>query len=148
MKRIKHGDIIAIKINNIFYYAFILDKIKLFGGNWTYVLHYTSNELHNHSELLENNLSGFHAFVDFINAKRENRIFVISRNNDFAGYNKIKHLKAGIGIDPLNPKAWQIMDLEFNDIKRVRKLNKKQIKYPYATRIDYKLLAYTINLNN
>jgi len=136
MKRINPGDIIAIRNNDKFYYAFILDKIKLFGGNWTFVLHYTSDKLSDKEEVLKNSDSGFHAFVDFIYAKRENRIVIVSTKNNFKSKKNIKRLKAGVGIYPSNPKSWKIMDLNFKDIKKIKKLNKKQLKYPYAARIE------------
>ena len=45
MLRLKKGDLVAVKsqTEEKFYYALVLDKIALFGGNWTYVFHRTSS---------------------------------------------------------------------------------------------------------
>lgn len=75
MVRITRGDLFAIRGGNErYYYALILDKIGLFGGNGSFAFHRTSPQMLASKELLLPNESGFHAFIDFIFAKREDRL--------------------------------------------------------------------------
>ena len=71
MIRISPGDLVGVRANDRYYYALVLDRVRLFGGNWVFVFHRSSEDLLNAVDVLTGPVSGFNAFVDFIWAKRD-----------------------------------------------------------------------------
>jgi hypothetical protein len=135
MIQIRPGDLIAIRFQGRYYYALILDRIRLFGGNWVYVFHRRSDELLSADVFLDGRQSGFHAFVDFIHAKREDRITRLQRKVDPNLYPSPGYLKA-THHPTRKASQWFIYDMDFNLVKRVKKLKRAEKKYPNWSRID------------
>lgn len=136
MIRIHPGDIVQLVSNSKYYFAYILSSIQYFGGNLTYALHYTSSTLISPEELLLEYQPGFHAFIDFIQAKRENRIERIMNKADFSLYENMKYLKSPYWMPPDPPFAWSIIDENFKEIRKVKELSDEEKMYPYTSRID------------
>ena len=135
MIQIRPGDLIAINFEGWYYYALILDRIRLFGGNWAYVFHRRSEELLAPDIFLDGRQPGFHAFVDFIHGKREDRITRLQRKVDPSLYPAPGYLKAA---HEFRRKAsqWFIYDMDFILVKRVKRLKRAEKKYPSKSRID------------
>lgn len=144
MIQIRPRNLLTVRANDKYYYALVLDKIRLFGGNWVYAFHKTSNELLSASELLANVQPGFHAFVDFIWAKRESRVERLAKNVDVQPYNFASHLK---GTNTMQGKAdlWFIYDLEFNLLRRSSNLKEEEKRYPLYQRIDDTIMVERID---
>lgn len=126
----------AVSANGRYYYALILDKVRLFGGNWVYVFHATTEgQIAPADEILGIEKLGFHAFVDFIWAKREGRIMRVAKKIDTAAYNSVRYLKNThhfVGKAPI----WFITDMNFQAVKRVVELSEEEKNYPFPVRID------------
>lgn len=137
MIRIFPGDLLAVRAKNRYYYALLLERVRLFGGNWSYAFHRSSGELLQASELLAAGQPGFHAFIDFIWAKRENRIERLAKKVNVEPYNSVRRLKSTFTWR-LDEKAnwWSIYDLNFKKLKTVSKLSQKEKSYPDWSRID------------
>jgi hypothetical protein len=75
----KPGNLVAVLANGKHYYAAVL-KSLLPGarGHWCFVFHRTSEHLLSGGEILNEVGTGFYALVDFIWAKRENRLIRIA----------------------------------------------------------------------
>lgn len=86
MIRLAPGDLIAIKHEQRHYYALVLNKISLFGGNLVFAFYETSPDLLTKSQIFENPGQGFFEIVDFIWAKRENRISRIASKISIENY--------------------------------------------------------------
>jgi hypothetical protein len=135
MIQLKPRDLVAISANSKYYYALLLDRIRLFGGNWTFVYHRTSAELLTPGEVLGGSRSGFHAFVDFIWAKREGRATRLCRGvstEEFEGPGFVKQTNAHRDKATL----WFISDMTFHEVKRVEQLSDAEKRYPLQSRID------------
>ena len=136
MNRIYPGDLVAVNANGRYYYALILDKIKLFGGNWVYAFHaVTEGEIIGAGEIIGSEKAGFHAFVDFIFAKREGRLSLVARKIDTELFNSVHYLKNThhfVGKAPI----WFITDMSFQEVKRVSELTEEEKDYPFPVRID------------
>ena len=144
MIRIFPGDLVAVRAKGKYYYALVLDRVRLFGGNWVYVFHKTSRSLIAADELLATKQPGFHAFVDFIRAKRENRLTRIAKNVSQKPYDSVRYLK----VTPTRvgkPKWWFILDMKFRELKKVRKLTKVERKYPLSGCIDVALMVTSVD---
>ena len=101
-----------------------------------YVFHATTeNEIAPADKVLGIEEPGFHAFVDFIWAKREARIVRVAANVDIKPYDSVRYLK---GTHPFVGKApiWFITDMNFQEVKRVSELSEEEKHYPFPTRID------------
>lgn len=79
MIQVKAGDLIAIQNENRYTYAFVVTKIKHFGGNIIYGFHRSTEELIESDDLLSGDTSGFLAFIDLISAKRDGLISKIGK---------------------------------------------------------------------
>ena len=95
----------------------------------TFVFHRTSSELLSKEELLEGEAEGFHTFVDFIEAKKNNKITKIGSNVDFQ-----IPLPELTKMSPTLPgnkaEMWYFHDLDDNLKGSTPKLSKAQAKYP------------------
>lgn len=142
--QIRPGDLIAVSASSKFYYALILDRIRLFGGNWTFVFHRTSAEPLAVEEILAGPREGFHAFVDFIWAKREGRITRIARAVDTTAFQGPGFLKA---TNAHREKAtlWFISDMAFREVRRVEQLTPEERRYPLQSRIDDILMVRDVD---
>ena len=118
MIQLKPRDLVAIRANSHYYYALLLDRIRLFGGNWTFVFHRKSPELLTPDEVLGGSRSGFHAFVDFIWAKREGRATHLCRGvstEEFEGPGFLKQTS----VHREKATLWFISDMTFQEVKRL-----------------------------
>lgn len=144
MIHIRPGDLIAVRFEGRYYYSLILDRIRLFGGNWVYVFHRTSVGLLEADVFLDGRQPGFHAFVDFIHAKREDRITRIQRKIDPGLYPAPGFLKAA-HEHKHKASQWFIYDMDFNLVKRVQRLKRAEKKYPNWSRIDDTIMAKLVD---
>jgi len=144
MIRISPGDLIAVEANGQYYYALILDRVRLFGGNWTFAFHASAPKLLTADEILGGSTDGFHAFIDFIWAKRENRLTRLARGVDTARFRGPGRLK---GTNTLKGKAtlWFIYDMSFQELKRVSRLTAAEAAYPQRSRIDDTIMVRRVD---
>src|SRR5205085_102663 len=111
MIRLLPADLVAISSGGRYFYVVILSAIRLFGGNWSYVFHRASESPLATDEILGGPQEGFHAFVDFIWAKREDRITRLARKIDVSLYPSSGFLK-GTNTHKGTAKLWFIYDLQ------------------------------------
>jgi hypothetical protein len=126
---------VSVESDGRFYYALVLDRGRLFGGNWVFVFHDVSDRPLPAGDLLNGARRGYHAFVDFIWAKRERRLARIARKVEtsaFEGPGRLKNTSA------LNEKArlWFVYDMNFKELKRVAQLTAEEANFPLKERID------------
>src|SRR5712691_6214107 len=62
MIQISPGDLIAVATEGRYYYALVLDRVRLFGGNWVFVFHRSSQNILDAADLLDGPRTGYHAF--------------------------------------------------------------------------------------
>ena len=84
--QVSPGDLVAVSANEKFYYALLIERIRMFGGCWSFVFHRTSRELISAADLLTSPGVGFNAFVDFLWSKREGRIQRLQRRAETAPF--------------------------------------------------------------
>lgn len=139
MKRISPKDLISILYESKYYYFLVRSKIVLFGGNLTYVFHKTSDALLSSEELLGGDIAGFHTFVDFIDAKRNDEIIKLGSKLEFDYPMPIYTKAQGAQIDPYDPLFipesngvlyWHINDLEGDWREQKLVLTPAEEKYP------------------
>ncbi len=82
MIQVRPGDLVAVQNEGAYILFAILTKQILFGGQWCFVSHSARRVLPAKAEIVSS--SGFNAVVDFILPKREQRVFRLSRGNDFS----------------------------------------------------------------
>jgi hypothetical protein len=134
MIQVAPGDLVSIAANGRFYYALLIERIRMFGGCWSFVFHRTSSRVLTAPEVLGES-QGFNAFVDYIWSKREKRIERIARKVDATAFRGPGFLKA---THPFKGKApfWFIYDMSFKQVARVTELSEEQARYPYHQTID------------
>lgn len=129
--QIAPGDLVCVESEGSFYYALILDRVGLFGGNWMFAFHEISKRPLEASELLGGDRSGFHAFVDFIWAKREGRISRMVRKADTGAFQGPGRLKSTHVYPPgEKAKIWFIYDMKFQELRRGPTLRAGEEKLP------------------
>src|SRR5262249_23253808 len=128
MIRVNRGDLLAIRAESgRYYYALILDKIGLFGGNWSFAFHKTAASLLTHNDVVAQNESGFHDYIDFIFAKREERMTRLATKVDVSRYDWIEFLRSSNKI----PGRWYfIYNRAFEEVRRVERLGEEEKCYP------------------
>ncbi len=143
MIQIAPGDLVAVEAEGRYYYAFILDKVRLFGGNWAFVLHASSEKVRSATEVLSGPRTGLHAFVDFIWAKRERRLLRLARTLDTASFRGPGFLR---GTTAIKEKAqfWVIYDMSFKELRCVTRLTPEEERYPDYIRIDDVLMVQKV----
>jgi hypothetical protein len=136
MTRIYPSDLLRIAANGRFYYAIVLDKISLFGGQLCFVFHRTSEKPLEADEVMRLALEGFYEIVDFIWAKREDRVARIATKLDTRTLNKgVSFFKTTFATTD-KAKDWRILDREGRELRRVQKLTEEEKRYPLHHRID------------
>ena len=140
MVRIYPGDFLGIEYSDRYYYALVISKITYFGGNWVYVFHFSSSKIRTAEEVLRRSKGGFHAFVDFIVAKRESRVTRVATKLDTSPYDTVTRLKA-TPTPKGKAKLWGICNMKFRWIDSVKKLSKEQKRYPLCECIDDTLMV-------
>lgn len=135
MIRIYPKDLVSIECEGVFYYSLLLDKVKYFGGQLSYVFYYTSNHPVDPEVVLKENNDGFLSIVDYIWAKREDRLRRIAKKvdiEDFKGPGFYKNTHPYEGKAP----QWWIFNEEGKELLKVTDLNERQKQYPLLSRID------------
>jgi hypothetical protein len=135
MIEIAPGDLVAVVANERIHYALIVERIRMFGGCWTFAFHTTSLQLLTADEVLAGPRDDFHAFVDFVWAKREKRLTRLARKVDPTAFRGPGRLK---GTHTLKGKApfWFIFDMNFRQLKREACLSPEEARYPIQETID------------
>ena len=82
MIQLRPGDLIAVRKDGAYFLFAILTKQILFGGHWSLAFHGARPGPPSAQDEVAG--PGFHAIVDFIIPKREGRVVVVSRGNDFS----------------------------------------------------------------
>ena len=142
MQHVKSGDLIGIEDNGKYYYYLVLSKSALFGCQWSYAFHITSDSLLTESEILSSK-GGFRALVDFIDQRRANKVIKISKQIDMLPYAKETKLKARIDTYG-GGHQWFIYSPTFSILKKQKLLMPWQKSYPIASGMScqdsYKLI--------
>ena len=143
MMRLVPGDLVTIERDAVFHYALILDKISFFGANWVYVFHLTSTQVLDAQAVLRGPQDGFNAFVDFIHAKRDQRIQRIGQRcevNSFWGPGFMKRTFTTKG----KAQQWFITDMQHHEVRRVATLSSAERDYPLDQMISETLMIRRI----
>ena len=135
MIRISPKDLIMIESEGVYYYSLIIDKIKLFGGQLSYVFYHSSKKPDDPQIVLEKNVDGFLAVVDYIWAKREDRMTRLLKNVDIARFEGPGFFKNTHSYSDKAPKWW-IYDKNGRELETVLELSAHQKSYPLLSRID------------
>ncbi len=143
MIRIEPGDLVSVESEGSFYYALVLDRIRLFGGNWVFVFHDVSDRSLCAADLLEGARRGYHAFVDFIWAKREHRLARLARKVETSAFEGPGRLKNTAALKE-KAKLWFIYDMTFKELKRVATLTSEEAKLPLNERIDDQIMVQRV----
>jgi hypothetical protein len=144
MIRIYPGDLIAVEAEQKVFYALILDRILYIGGNWCYAFHRVTDGLLGPEEVLEGFGDGFHAFVDFIWAKRENRITRLAKKLDCQRYRGAGFLKSTLGKLSTCPR-WYIYVMRNRELKSELRLTKEEKRYPVRETINDLLMIERVS---
>ena len=132
---------LRIAANGRFYYTIILDKIRLFGGQLCFVLYRTSETPMEAEEAMSESLEGFYEIVDFIWAKREDRVARIATKLDVDALNfGVRFFKSTHAIKE-KARDWWIYDREGRELRRVQTLTEEEKGYPLHHRIDDTLMV-------
>jgi hypothetical protein len=138
------ADLIAVNAAGKYYYALLLSKVRLFGAPLVFAFHRTSVEPLVADEIVKGNGPGFHEFVDFIWAKRENRVSRIASKIDTRPFDTVRRFKS---THTTKGKAslWFIYDQSFEEVRRTEQLTLEEKGYPLLHRIDDVLMCDLIN---
>jgi hypothetical protein len=91
----KPGNLIAVSANGKFYYALVLRSLlPRARGHWCFVFQRTSEHLLSAAEILNGDPAGFYQLVDFIWAKRQNRLLRIAEKIDIRRFDNDSYLKS------------------------------------------------------
>jgi hypothetical protein len=136
MTQVHPGDLVQVAANGRFFYAITLDKIRLFGSQLCFVFHRTSEQPLESAEVLRGPLEGFYEIVDFIWAKREDRIERIAKKLDTGALNRgVSFFKTTLTTRG-KATEWQIVDRDGKEQRRVQRLSAEEARYPLLHRID------------
>lgn len=136
MTRIYPGDFLRIAARDRYYYVIVLDKIRLFGGQLCYVLYHTSESPLEVADVIKEPLKGFYEIVDFIWAKREDRVTRIQTKRNVDDLNHGVRFFKNAHMTTEKAKDWWIYDREGRELRRVQKLTEEEKRYPLYRRID------------
>jgi hypothetical protein len=142
MIRLVPGDLVSLERDGAFHYALVLGKISYFGANWAYVFHVTSTQVMDAQAVIESQ-NGFNAFVDFIHAKRDQRLQRIGQRCEvhaFLGPGLMKKTFTTKG----KAEQWFITDMQHKEVKRVATLTPQERDYPLDQMISEGLMIRRI----
>ena len=138
------GDLLAVLAGERYYYALQLSKVRLFGAPLVFAFHRTSSVPLAAEEILAAEPSGFYEFVDFIRAKRENRLSRIASKVDVDTFVPVRRFKNTLTIKG-KASSWSIYDESFQEIRRTARLTEEEKGYPLFHRIDDVLMCKLID---
>ena len=83
----KPGNLVAVFADGRYYYAIVLKSLlPAARGHWCFVFYRASEHLLSAAEILNERPLGFYDLVDFIWAKRENRLIRIAENIEIKSF--------------------------------------------------------------
>ncbi len=142
MIQIRAGNLLGVQSEGLWYYTVVLDRVRLFGGNLVFAFHRGSPELLAPAEVLGG--AGFHAFVDFIWAKRENRLIRVATSVDTNPYRTIRGFKGTHVAQGTKAHIWFLYDPDtFEERRRGPILTGEERSYPlFSCMDDARMVAY------
>jgi hypothetical protein len=144
MIRISPGDLLQISNDGKFFYALVLDKIRLFGGQLAFGFYQVSTEPLAADEVLSKPFEGFYETVDFINANREKRLERIAKHIDVTQWSRqVTFFKQTFTLKG-KASEWWICDRNYHKIKRTPTLTEEEKRYPFSHCIGIKLMLKQI----
>jgi hypothetical protein len=138
------GDLVAVNANDRYYYAIILSKVRLFGAPLVFAFHRTSETPLTAEQIAVPTATGFHEFVDFIWAKRENRLSRIATKIDTVPF-ETAHFFKSTHTTKGKATLWFIYDASFSEVRRTKRLSKEEKTYPLRHRIDDTIMCALID---
>jgi hypothetical protein len=88
MIHVKPGNLVAVFADGRYYYAAVLKNLMPRArGHWCFVFHKTSEQILSAGEVLNGAEIGFYDLVDFIWAKRQNRLIRIAERVAVESFN-------------------------------------------------------------
>ena len=138
------GDLVSVAANGKYYYAVLLSKVRLFGAPLVFAFHRASAEPLMSDQIISPQAQGFHEFVDFVWAKRENRLSRVASKVDISPFNTVHYFK---NTHTTRGKAsiWFIYDDSFAEIRRTSHLTPEEKTFPLFHRIDDVLMCSLID---
>lgn len=134
MAKISPGDLLGFKKSNIYYYYLVLSEPLYYGCRWSYAFHRKSDSLLTKNELLDRNVEGFQALIDFKRKLNKNKIFKIGKGINIEPYqvkvnSKVRIDKPGGGYE------WYIFNSKLQVLRKQKKLTTAETKFPIASGI-------------
>jgi hypothetical protein len=118
MVQIRRGDLVAITTDSGSVQFAVLTKQILFGGHWCFVFYDRVPVLPSGANEVAH--SGFNAFIDFIQPKRDGRVITISRNNEFSRLSGPELLQQQPLKGQVNYRIWRWRDQQRQEVEYVR----------------------------
>jgi hypothetical protein len=143
MIRTTPGDLIAIKHKRRYYYAVVLTRQIMAGGQLVFALYHSSKSLEDAEQILEDGLKGFHCIIDFIFAQRAKAVHRISKISVEA-IDNVKYFRQD-GPNYGLRGTWAIWDRDFDLVKTTDSLTEKEWRYPVQVRSDHESMCEQID---
>jgi hypothetical protein len=143
MIRTAPGDLIAVKHKGRHYYAVVLTRQIMLGGQLVFALYHSSKSLEDAEQVLKHGLKGFHCIIDFIFAQRAGSLRRISK----VSIEKIDTVKYFIQDRPDYGLrgTWAIWDRDLNLVKTSDSLTEKEWRYPLQVQSDHESMCEQID---
>jgi hypothetical protein len=136
MIQTRPGDMVRVAANSRFYYAIVLSKVRLFGGQVCFIPYKSSPQPMDPQNVLKSSTDGLFEIVDFICAKRENRIERIATKLDIGPWDRRMVGFKNTHATKEKAKDWWIYDRDGKELRRVQRLTGEERRYPLLRRID------------
>lgn len=134
MTTVTSGDLLGFKKYRDYYYYLVLSEPLYYGCRWAYAFHKKSDALLSKTELLCSSEEGFHALIDFKTKLNQKYIFKIGEGINIEPYKVTMNSKVRID-KPGGGHEWYIFNPQLQILKKQKKLNTAQIKFPIASGI-------------
>ena len=128
MIRTTPGDLIAVKHKRRYYYAVVLTRQIMLGGQLVFALYHSSKSLEDSEQVLKHGLKGFHCIIDFIFAQRAGSLRRISKVS-IEKIDTVKYFRQDGPSYGLRG-TWAIWDRDSNLVKTSDSLTEKEWRYP------------------
>lgn len=143
MIRATPGDLIAVKHKRRYYYAVVLTRQIMAGGQLVFALYHSSKSLEDAEQVLKHGLKGFHCIIDFIFAQRAGSLHRISKVST-EKIDTVKYFRQGSPDYGLRG-TWAIWDRDFDLVKTTDSLTEKEWRYPIQVRSDHTSMCKQID---